>query len=128
MVQNHFLFDLVRHALNTNLPYRRKEIHVVSCLVLTFDSVLIVKKHFFSVVDRHRFDDDPDQDFHVDSDPDPDPDRHRNNADPHADPTSSFTHVGKSVFVILLVTALHLPLYNFYLSHQCHMCPMFSVF
>ncbi len=38
----------------------------------------------------------PDPNFHVDADPDADPDWHQNNADPHADPTKSFTHVGKS--------------------------------
>jgi hypothetical protein len=39
-------------------------------------------------------------------DPDPDPDWHQNDADPHADPTPSFTHVGKSDIFLLLVTAL----------------------
>ncbi len=36
-------------------------------------------------------------DFYVDADPDPDPDPdgYQNDADPHAGPTSSFTHVGK---------------------------------
>jgi hypothetical protein len=49
-------------------------------------------------VDQHRFDADPDPDFHVDanSNPDPDHDWHQNNADHHADPTPSVTHVGKS--------------------------------
>jgi hypothetical protein len=53
--------------------------------------------HRGSVVDRHRFDanPDPDPNFHVDADPDPEPDQH--DAD-HADPTPSFTHVGKSRF------------------------------
>ncbi len=48
-----------------------------------------------SVVDRHRFYADPDPNFHVDVDPDPDPDWHQHDADPLADPTPSFTHVGK---------------------------------
>jgi hypothetical protein len=46
-----------------------------------------------SVVDRHRFDADPDQTFHFKADPDLD--WHRNNADPHADLTPSFTQVGE---------------------------------
>jgi hypothetical protein len=53
-------------------------------------------------VDRHRFyaDPNPDPNFHVDADPDPDPDPdcHQHAANPHADPTPSFTHVGKSDF------------------------------
>jgi hypothetical protein len=48
-----------------------------------------------SVVDRHRFDADPDPNFHVDAVPDSDPDWHENDADPHADPTPNFTHVGE---------------------------------
>ncbi len=51
-----------------------------------------------SVVDRHCFDADPDLNFHVDADPDPDPDRYQNDADSHADPTLSFTHIAKSNF------------------------------
>ncbi len=47
-------------------------------------------------MDRHRFDAAPDQDFHVANDPDPD--WHQYDADPHADPTPSFKHVGKSEF------------------------------
>jgi hypothetical protein len=43
------------------------------------------------------------------ADPNPDPDQY--DADPHADPTPSFTLVGKSrFFKTLLVTAL--PVYN----------------
>ncbi len=53
------------------------------------------------------FDADPDPNFHVDADPDPD--RHQNNADPHADPTPSFTYVGKSEFCLLVRALL---LYN----------------
>jgi hypothetical protein len=46
---------------------------------------------------------DPDPNFHVDADPDPKPDPRgglasQNDADPHADPAPSFTHVGKSDF------------------------------
>jgi hypothetical protein len=33
-----------------------------------------------------------------DPDPDPNPERRQNDADPHVDPTVSFTHVGKSEF------------------------------
>jgi hypothetical protein len=47
-------------------------------------------------MDRHRFYADLDPNFHLDADPDPDPDWHqRDDADPHADPTPIFTHVGK---------------------------------
>ncbi len=65
-------------------------------------------------MDRHRFDVDPDPDpnFHVNADPDPnpDPDWHQNDEAPYADPTPSFTHVGKSDFFLLLVPSL--PVYN----------------
>ncbi len=47
-----------------------------------------------SVVDRHSFNAVPD--FRVGADPDPD--WHQNDADSHADPNPSFTHVGKSDF------------------------------
>jgi hypothetical protein len=55
-----------------------------------------VNSRFCSVVDRHRFDANPDSDpnFHVDADPDPDPDWHQNDADLYADSTPSFTHFG----------------------------------
>jgi hypothetical protein len=61
-----------------------------------------------SGVGRHRFDADPDPNFHVDVDPDPDPDPdwHQNDADPHADPSLSVTHVGKCDFFLLFVAAL----------------------
>ncbi len=36
----------------------------------------------------------PDPNFHIYADPDPDQDWNQNDADPHADPTPSFTHVG----------------------------------
>jgi hypothetical protein len=42
-----------------------------------------------SVVDRHRFDVDPDQTFHFHADPDPDP-------DPDSDSTQNLTHAGRS--------------------------------
>jgi hypothetical protein len=49
-----------------------------------------------SLVDRHRFDADPDPNFHFDPNPGPDLDRHQNDADLLADPsTRNFTHVGK---------------------------------
>ncbi len=44
-------------------------------------------RSYTSVVDRHRFDADPDPNFHVDADPDLD--WHHNDADP----TPSFRHV-----------------------------------
>jgi hypothetical protein len=43
---------------------------------------------FGSVVDRQRFD----------ANPDPDPDWHHNYADPHADPVQSSAHVENSAF------------------------------
>ncbi len=48
-------------------------------------------------MDRHRVDADPDHIFHFGADPYPDPDSdwHQNDADPHADPTQSFTHAEK---------------------------------
>ncbi len=46
-----------------------------------------------SVVDRHRFDADPDPNSRVDTDPDPD--WHQNNADPHADPIPCYKDVKK---------------------------------
>jgi hypothetical protein len=51
-------------------------------------------------VDRHRFDANPDPNFHVNADPDPNPDLdwHQNDEAPYADPTPSFTHVGRSDF------------------------------
>jgi hypothetical protein len=47
-----------------------------------------------SVLDRHRSDADPEPNFYFDADPNPDPEWQQNDADPHADPTPSFTHVG----------------------------------
>jgi hypothetical protein len=41
---------------------------------------------------------DPYPNFHVYANPDPDPDWHQSDADPHADPTTSFNYVGKSDF------------------------------
>ncbi len=68
------------------------------------DLNLLSTRHYFlfimfiprlkaSVMDRHRFDTDPDPDFQVGADPDPD--GHQNAAEPHADPSPSFTHVRK---------------------------------
>jgi hypothetical protein len=59
-----------------------------------------------SVVDRHRFDDDPNPDptFHIDVDPDQD-----------LDPIPSFTHVGKSAvvfIVIFLVSVIGVIIFN----------------
>jgi hypothetical protein len=58
-----------------------------------------------SVMDRHRFDADPDPTFQFDSDPDleSDQDRHQNKDNPHADPTPSFTQVRKLGNIFLLV-------------------------
>ncbi len=58
------------------------------------------------VVDRHRYDADPNPNFLVDLDPDPD--WHQNDASPHADPTPSFTHVGKSFIFYFFIIALPL--------------------
>ncbi len=51
-------------------------------------------------MDRHRLDADPDPNFHAD------PDWHQHDADPHANPTQIFTHVGKPDFFLLLVNSL----------------------
>jgi hypothetical protein len=59
-------------------------------LVLCSRTMVVV---LASAVDRHIFDADPDPNFNIDADPDPDPDWHQNNADPHTDPTLSFTHI-----------------------------------
>jgi hypothetical protein len=61
-------------------------------------------------VDRHNFD----------ADPDPDPDLHQYDANPHADPTPTFTHVGKYPSVHTTVSI------NFYTFYQCQMCHIFS--
>jgi hypothetical protein len=55
-----------------------------------------------------RFASVPDPNFYVDADPDPD--RLQNDANPNAYLTQSFTHLGKSYFSKLLVTAL--PVHN----------------
>ncbi len=47
-----------------------------------------------------------DPNFYADADPDPDPGWHQNSADPHADPSPSFTPVGN------LISVIALPLYN----------------
>ncbi len=49
-------------------------------------------------------DPDPNPNFHLDADPDSDPDCHQNDADLHADPTPSFTRVGKSGKQFLVTT------------------------
>jgi hypothetical protein len=67
-------------------------------------------------VDRHRFDaeSDPKTTFHFDADPDLDPDWHQNNADPHADPTPSFAHVGKLGKILLFLFTV-MSVYNVFL-------------
>ncbi len=62
--------------------------------------------------------------INFDAIPDPDPDLHQNDAIPHADPTPSFTHIEKSIF-LLLVTAL--PVHSVYISHQCQRCILKSM-
>ncbi len=53
----------------------------------------IIHFNWTRIVHRHRIDADPDPNFYVDANPDPqDPDWHQNDANP----TQSFTHVGKS--------------------------------
>jgi hypothetical protein len=72
-----------------------------------------------SVVDQQRFDADPDPNFHVDAVPDSDryPDWQQHVANPHADPTPSFTHVWKILILfLLLVTAFSI---SNDLSPQC---------
>ncbi len=77
------------------------------------------KQTYFS--DRYRFDTDPDRDPKVYFDGDPaDPDWHQNDADLHADPTPTFTHVGKSKKINFFGTAM--PFTMFFLSHQWHKC------
>jgi hypothetical protein len=41
-----------------------------------------------------------------DAEPEPDPEWHKKKCHPHADPTSRFTHVGKLLQKVFLVTAL----------------------
>jgi hypothetical protein len=47
---------------------------------------------------------DTDPNFHVDAEPDPE--WHHKRRNPHADPTPSFTHFGKLLQKVFLVTAL----------------------
>jgi hypothetical protein len=104
---NQRLPGTVTKALSTLYSNFLKPLLSVMGIFIRFDSVLTVKTHYFSVVDRHRVDADldPDRNFHVDADPyadaDPDWQLHQNNVDPRADPTPSFTHVGKPKFFIL---------------------------
>jgi hypothetical protein len=69
---------------------------------------------------------DPNPNFHVDAYPDPDPDLdsadwHQNEADPHADPTPSFTHAGKSeyFFVTFSHSIASLLCFIFLISVKC---------
>jgi hypothetical protein len=66
---------------------------------------------------------DPDPNFHVEADPDPDPGWHQNNADPHADPTSSITHVvkAKKFFTFCHRIAI-LQCFIFLISVRCVVC------
>jgi hypothetical protein len=50
----------------------------------------------------------------------------RVDADPHVDATPSFTHVGKSVFFLLLVTAF--PVYNVLTSSSMSKMSQLSLF
>ncbi len=81
-----------------------------------------------SVVDRHCFDvnPDPDSDPNVlvdaDPDPDPDPDWQKNNVGPHADPTQSFTQVGKSDFFTFGHSIATLQCFIFLISVKCVIC------
>jgi hypothetical protein len=59
-----------------------------------------------SVVDRRRFDADPDPTFHFDAIPDSDP-----------DPTTSYTHVGNHIFAFY---SRQSSLHCFFLSRQQH--------
>jgi hypothetical protein len=67
----------------------------------------VTDRHRFDM-DRHGFDNDPDQNLHFHSDPDldSDQDRHQNNDNPHADPTPSFTQVRKLGNIFYLLSQL----------------------
>jgi hypothetical protein len=60
---------------------------------------------------------DPDPNFHVDADPDPN--WHKNDVASHADPTPSFTHVGKSVFYTFCHFIVSLQCFVFLISVKC---------
>ncbi len=77
-------------------------------------------------MDRYRFDADSHPNIHVDADPDPDSDPNWHHADPHADPTPSFTHFVKSEFFLLLANDCQLTM--FYLTRQRQICHNFQYF
>ncbi len=72
-------------------------------------------RHKSSVVDRHRFDADPDQTFHFAADPDP-------------DPTPSFTHIIKSEYIFFYFNSQQYQFTLFHLTRQCHGCHPFQYF
>jgi hypothetical protein len=65
----------------------------------------VTTKIYSSVEDRQCYDADPDPNFHFEVDPDADPGWYQTDADPHADPTPCFTHVGKSEIFLFTSTA-----------------------
>jgi hypothetical protein len=68
----------------------------------------------FSVVDRHRFDDNPDPNYHFDADPDPDP---------------TPLHKRKSEILFLLIGYSQTCLFKLlYLSRQRFSCQNFHYF
>jgi hypothetical protein len=96
--------------------------------LLAFYSSDFLKPGTSSVLHRFDAEPDPNRNFHFDVDPDPDPDSvldlHHNDADFHADPSPSFTHVG---FLFLLYSQLRL-FTTFFFSHQRLMCHYLSIF
>ncbi len=84
-------------------------------LMVSWYGSLIFRYLKCSVVDRNRVD------------ANPDPYWHQKDSDPHADPTTSFTDVGKSeCFKYFL--SLHCQFTMFYLSHQSQMVHNFQYF
>ncbi len=77
-------------------------------------------------MDQHRLDAgrDPDPNLHFDADPDPEPDpnQHQKDADLHAYPTLSLTHVGKSEFFKITITNKKNTTMPVFLSHRWHRC------
>jgi hypothetical protein len=84
---NQRLPGTVTKALSTLYSNFLKPLLSVMGIFIRFDSVLTVKTHYFSVVDRHR----------VDADADPKPTSHFY-VDPDPDSTPIFTRVEKSQF------------------------------
>jgi hypothetical protein len=84
-------------------------------LMVSWYGSLILRYLKCSVVDRNRVDANPDTDWH------------QKDADPHADPTPSSTHTGKSECFNYFLS-LHCQFTMFYLSHQSQMVQNFQYF